>query len=109
MRLSIVAASLAAVLSATATASACETILRECLPDTVLYPAYTPEGLRLGTVTARVRHIVPLQRSRFTDQPIPVVYNSPASLPGAVDPYVERVPLPRVSPSRTQAVFPRGY
>ena len=109
MRMSIVTASLAAVLSATPMARACEPVLRECLPDRVVYPAYTPEGLRLGTVSARVRQIVPLQRSRFTGQPIPVVYNNPTSLPGAVDPYVERVPLPRVRPFKTQAVFPKGY
>ena len=109
MRLSIVTASLLAVLSAVPVARACEAGARDCPPATVVYPAYTPEGLRIGSVSARVRPIVPLQRSRFTGHPMPVVYNNPASLPGAIDPYVELVPLPRVAPFKTQAVFPRGY
>ena len=109
MRLSIVTAALAALVSAPPTAWACDPAARECLPDRVVFPAYTPEGLLVGIVSARVRTVMPLQRSRFTGQPIPVVYNNPASLPGAIDPYVERVPLPRVAPFKTQAVFPRGY
>lgn len=109
MRLSIVSVSLAAVLLGPAAARACEPAVHACLSDRVTYPAYTAEGLRVGTVEARVRHFVPLERSRFTGQPLPVVFNNPGSLPGAIDPYVELVPLPRARPFDTQAVYPRGY
>lgn len=109
MRFSIATASLLALLSAVPVARASEAELQDCPPARVVYPAYTPEGLRIGTVSARVRPILPLQRSRFTGQPIPVIYANPGSLPGAVDPYVALVPLPRMAPFKTQAVFPRGY
>ena len=65
--------------------------------------------MRVGTVEAPVSHIMRLERSRFTGQPLSVVYNNPSSLPGSVDPELVLVPLPRVAPFKTQAVYPRGY
>ncbi len=110
MRQSTVFASvLAAALLAAPLARACEPIVAECLPRVVVFPAYTAEGLRVGTVEARVRPVERLQRSRFTGRPVTVVFNNPGSRPGLVDPYLERIPLPRVRPFDTEAVYPRGY
>lgn len=100
---------LTAGLLAAPAARACEPVRAECLPRVVVFPAYTAEGRRVGTVEAPVRRIMPLERSRFTGQPLPVVYNNPGSLPGSVDPELVLVPLPRVAPFKTQAVYPRGY
>ena len=96
-------------LLASTSAWACDPVVIECLRPVTLYPAYTPEGLRVGTVVARVRVPLQLERSRFTGQPITVVYNDPGRFRGTVDPEIELVPLPRVARSRTQAVYPRGY
>jgi len=56
-----------------------------------------------------VRRLPRLERSRSTGQPLTVGFNNPGSFPGAVDPYVELVPLPRVPRSSTQAAYPQGY
>lgn len=94
---------------ASPSARACDPVTTECLPVAVAYPAYTPEGLRVGTVAARVRPPYRLETSRFTGQPRTVVFNDPGTLPGSVDPEFRLVPLPRVPRFHTQAVFPRGY
>lgn len=99
----------AVALLAPASAHACEPVPTGCLPTVVVFPAYTPEGERIGTVTARVKPPFPLERSRFTGQPVTVVYNDPGSLPGSVDPGLTLVPLPRVPHFHTRAVYPRGY
>lgn len=110
MRLTLALASaLSAGLLAAPAAWACDPVRSECLPRIVVFPAYTAEGLRVGTVEAPVRHVMRLARSRFTGQPLPVLYNNPGSRPGAVDPELVLVPLPRVAPFKTQAVYPRGY
>ena len=80
-----------------------------CLPAVVMFPAYTPEGLRIGTVEARVRRLPRFEVSQFTGQPMTVIFNDPARFPGAVDPYVELVRLPHVPRSKTQAAYPEGY
>ena len=105
----IVASALALWLPASSAALACDAIATECLPSVSTYPAYTPEGLRVGTVVARVRPPYPLEISRFTGQPRTVVFNNPDSLLGSIDPGFALVPLPRVPGFHTQAVFPRGY
>lgn len=105
----LVALALAAALLGAGAAQACDAVRTECLPRIVVFPAYTAEGARVGTVEAPVRHIMRLERSRFTGQPLPVVYNNPGSLAGAVGPDLVLMPLPRVAPFRTQAVYPRGY
>lgn len=104
---------LAATLLAGATlapaARACDAVHARCLPRVVVFPAYTAEGLRVGTVEAPVRPIIRLERSRFTGAALPVLYNNPGLRPGSVSPELELVPLPRVRPYSTQAVYPRGY
>lgn len=80
-------------LLASSSAYACDPVLTECLPAVVVFPAFTPEGVRVGAVEARVRQPIPFERSRFTGLPITVVYNDPTRLPGSVDPFVELVPL----------------
>ena len=75
----------------------------------VVVPAYTPDGVRVGTVVVRTRPPYRLETSRFTGQPRTVVFNSPGSLPGSVDPEFALVPLRRAPPFHTQAVYPRGY
>lgn len=99
----------ALALLASPPARACDPVTTECLPAVVVFPAYTPEGVRVGTVVARVRPPYPLELSRFTGQPRTVVFNDPGSLPGSVDPEIQLVPLPRVPRFHTQAVYPRGY
>lgn len=96
-------------LLASTSAWACDPVETECLRPVTFYPAYTAEGLRVGTVVARVRVPLRLERSRFTGQPITVVYNGPGRFPGSVDPEIELMPLPHVPRSHTQAVYPRGY
>lgn len=94
--------------SAALPARACG-VRTECLPPTVAFPAYTAEGRRVGTVEARVVPPPELEASRFTGQPRTVVFNDPGRFPGAVDPGLTLVPLPRAKRFDTQAVYPRGY
>ena len=100
---------LAAALAAPTAALACDPVAVECLPPVVAFPAYTPEGFRVGTVEARVARFDPSERSRFTGQPRTVVFNDPGSLPGAVDPGLTLVPLPRVKRFDTRGAYPSGY
>ncbi len=102
-------AAVAIGLLASTSARACDPVVTECLRPVTLYPAYTPEGLRVGTVVARVRLPLRLERSRFTGQPITVVYNEPGRFPESIDPEIALVPLPHVARSHTEAVYPRGY
>ncbi|WP_237480522.1 hypothetical protein [Lichenibacterium dinghuense] len=96
-------------LSAPTAARACDPVVTECLPAVVVFPAYTHEGIRVGTVEARVAQPLALERSRYTGQPRTVVFNDPGSMPGAVDPGLTLVPLPRVKRYATQAAYPAGY
>ena len=105
----VLPSALALALLASPAARACDPAATECPKAVAVFPAYTPEGLRVGTVTARVRPLPPLERSRFTGQPRTVIFNDPGSLPGSVDPGFTLVPLPRVPLFHTQAVYPRGY
>ena len=98
----------AALLTAPA-ARAYEPVAADCLPAVVAWPVYTITGRWLGAVAAPARPMPRLEVSRFTGQPLTVIYNDPARVPGAADPYVELVPLPRVPHRKTQAVYPRGY
>ncbi len=102
-------AALAATLLATSSGLACDPGFSACRPAVVVFPVVTPEGIPIGSIEARVRPSLPLERSRFTGQPLTVVDNNPGRLAGAVDPTVELVPLPRAKPSRTRAVYPKGY
>ena len=102
------AASLAALFAPSAV-QACDPFVAACLPAAVVFPAYTPEGNRIGTIEARIRLPYALERSRFTGQSVPVVYNNPRSLPGSVDPEFRLVPLSQARHFQTQAVYPRGY
>jgi hypothetical protein len=90
----LAAVAVASLLTASA-ARACDPVMTECLPAVVVFPAVTPEGVRVGTVEAPVRRVIPFERSRFTGLPLTVVYNDPARWPAVVDPIVELVPLPR--------------
>ena len=89
-------------------ASACG-FFQSCRRDVVVFPAYTPEGLRIGSVGAAVRREPALEISRTTGQPLSVLYNDPTREPGAVDPDLYLMALPRARPSRTRAVYPVGY
>ena len=110
MRLFTVSASaVLAMLSVAPSARACEGGVAACPGPRIAFPAYTTEGLRIGTVEAPSRRLPRLERSRSTGQPLTVVFNNPESVPGAVDPEVTLVRLPRVARSTTQAVYPRGY
>ncbi len=110
MRHTTVAALAALALTVAAPAvRACEPAGPGCTPRTVVFPFYTPEGERIGAVEATVRTMRHLEVSRFTGQPLTVLFNDPASVPGAVDPELMLVPLPRAKPFKTQAVYPRGY
>jgi hypothetical protein len=86
-------------------AHACDPIVTECLPAVVVYPAFTPEGMRVGTVEARVRAAIPFERSRYTGLPLTVVYNDPARWPAVVDPTVELVPLPHIRRAKITRVI----
>ncbi len=108
MRISTLALA-AATLSACTAARACNGVVTECLPAAVAFPAYTPEGLRVGTVVARVAQPLRLEPSRYTGQPRTVVFNDPGSFPGAVDPRLTLVPLPRAKRFDTRGVYPKGY
>ena len=97
-------------LSASSSALACDPVATTCPPALTVYPAFTPEGIRVGTIVMRVRPPLALERSRFTGQPLTVVYNDPGRVPGSVDPVWEIVPLPHVAHrDRTRAVFAHGY
>ena len=80
-----------------------------CERDVVVFPAYTPEGRRIGSVEARLRRAPALEISRTTGQPLTVLYNDPTREPGVVDPDVYLMALPQAHASRTRAVFPVGY
>jgi len=105
----VAAATACSIFLSASVAQACEPLPAACLPRVVVFPAYMPWGLRIGTVEALVRRLPRLERSRFTGQPLTVAFNNPGSFPGAVDPYVELVPLRRVPRSSTQAAYPQGY
>lgn len=98
-----------AALLAPAAARAADLASTACPPAVVVFPAYTPEGSRVGTIVERVGPPYRLERSRFTGQPRTVVFNDPGSLPGSVDPEFTLVPLRRVHQFHTRAVYPRGY
>ncbi len=106
MRTSVLCcAAFAITLLAGSSARACDPVLNECLPAVVVYPAFTPEGIRVGTVEARVQRFIPFERSRFTGLPITVVYNDPARVPGTIDPELTLVPLSRTKHSITRVVY----
>ena len=101
------------LVSAAVLASSCSAVpareLPACPPAVVEAPAYTVEEAWIGTVETRVGSPHRLERSPFTGQPIPVVYNDPGRIPEAVDPGFELVLLPRVGHRRTRvAHYPRG-
>ena len=90
-------------------ARACDPAFQGCGREVVVFPAYTPEGLRIGSVDATVHSAPLLESSPTTGQPLTVIYNNPTREPGAIDPGFTLMALPRVSPSRTRAVYPVGY
>ena len=90
-------------------ARACDPAFETCARDVVVYRAYTPEGRRIGSVEAIVRHGPALEVSRTTGQPLTVLYNDPSREPCAVDPDLILMALPRARASRTRAVYPVGY
>ena len=92
-----------------ASARACGPTLQGCGRDIVVFPAYTPEGLRIGSVGAVIRLEPRLEISRTTGRPLTVIYNNPTREPGAEDAEVTLMALPRVKLSRTRAVYPVGY
>ncbi len=95
--------------AAEGSADACQPSFQGCGPAVVVFPAYTPEGMRIGTVEAGVHRPPFLERSRITGQPLTVIYNTPTLEPGAVDPGLTLMALPYVRPARTTAVYPVGY
>lgn len=92
-----------------ASARACDGVAGACLPPVAAYPAFTPEGLRVGTVEAAVRLPPTLETSAFTGQPITVVYNDPGRLPGCVEPGLTLVRLAPAGHARTRTVLRRRY
>ena len=90
-------------------ARACAPADLGCPPRTLVFPSYTPEGERIRTAEAPVRPTRHPEVSRFTGQPLAGLFNNPGSVPGSVDRDLALVPLPRVKPFKTQAVYPRGY
>ena len=84
-------------------------LFQSCGRDVVVFPATTTEGLPIGSVAARIRRQPTLDISRTTGRPLTILYNDPTREPGAVDPDVFLMPLPRARPSRTEAVYPVGY
>ena len=76
-------------------AKACDVATPGCRPAAAMVPVSTSEGFTIGSVAVRVRPSYPLERSRFTGQPLSVIYNDPGRLPGLVDPDLELVSLPR--------------
>lgn len=84
-------------------------LFQSCGRDVAVFPAYTPEGLRIGTLEAEIRREPVLDISRITGQPLTVFYNTPTREPGAVDPEITLMALPLVRSSRTRAVYPVGY
>lgn len=109
MRRTALFLAMTASLSASTAARACDPVVTACLPAVVVFPAYTAEGLRVGTVAARVAEPPALEPSRYTGQPRTVVFNDPGSLPGAVDPELTLMRLPRVKLYDTQGAYPSGY
>lgn len=105
----VAAATACSILFTASMAQACEPLTTTCPRRVVIFPAYTPWGLRIGTVEAPVRQLPRLERSRFTGQPLTVAFNNPGSYPGSVDPGFELVRLPHVPRSTTQGAYPRGY
>ena len=100
---------LAVALLASPLAHACEPVVAPCVGPVVVVPAYTPEGLRIGTLEARIRPVLRLERSHFTGQPLTVIYNNPGRLPGAIDPTLELMPLLPGRHLSSRAVYPTGY
>ena len=90
-------------------ARACDPAFQRCNRNIVVFPAYTPEGLRIGSVADVIYRGPILEISRTTGQPLTVVYNDPTRIAGAVDPDLVLMPLPNARPSRTRAVYPVGY
>ncbi len=90
-------------------ARACDPVVQGCGRNIVVFPAYTSEGRRIGSVADVVRRRPTLEISRTTGQPLTVMYNDPTRVSGAVDPDLILMPLPRARSSRTRAVYPVGY
>lgn len=90
-------------------ARACDPAFQRCDRNIVVFPAYTPEGLRIGSVADMIYRRPILEISRTTGQPVTVLYNDPTRIAGAVDPDLTLMPLPSARPSRTRAVYPVGY
>ena len=109
MRVLFLATIAGLLVSVAGAARACDPSFQGCGPAVVVFPAYTPEGLRIGSVDAVMQRRPLLESSRTTGQPLTVIYNDPTREPGAVDPGVTLMALPHVSPSRTRAVYPVGY
>lgn len=110
MRSSILCcAALAVGLLASAHARACDPAVTGCLPAVTVFPAFTHEGVRVGTVVAPVRPTLPLERSLFTGQPQTVVYNHPGSPVDWADCPLVLMPLSRMRHVHAQAVDPHGY
>lgn len=62
----------------------------------ITYPVCTEEGYcNLGIVEVWPGPAVPRQWSPITGQPLPVVYNNPTTVYGAVDPGLVLMHLPR--------------
>ena len=102
-------ATIAGLLATGHAARACVPSFESCGRGVVVFPAYTPEGLRIGTVADRIQRPPFLEISRITGRPLTILYNNPTRETGAVDPNLYLMSLPRVRPSRTRAVYPVGY
>ena len=63
--------------------------------------------LAAGLVASAAAHAC--ERPVASCLPAVVDFPDPGRVPGAVDPGIALMPLPHVGPSRTQAVYPRGY
>ena len=110
MRLMTIAAlSIAALVGGVSAAASCEPVTLGCTASEVVWPLYTQNGRRLGAVDAREHRLPSLEVSRYTGQPLSVIYDHPGSRPGAIDPYMRLVPLPRTKRSDTVGAYPVGY
>ncbi len=90
-------------------ARACNPIDQDCGRRVVVFPSYTPEGLRIGSVRAETYRGPELEISRTTGQPQTVLYNNPTREPCSVDPDLYLMALPHARSSHTRAVYPVGY
>lgn len=104
----VIAAAVLVTLCSAAAAQDCGS-LAGCVVPTLIVPADMPDSELIAAMPVTLLRTPLLEISPLTGQPLTVVYNDPARVPGAVNPGLRLVRLARGRAHRAGAILSRAY